>query len=80
MMHGSGMRLLCMIVCLITSLGAIHLGLLALGYNTLDMLHIMLYERYVYYIVGICGVISLVKLVMGACSSHCGHCGASCDK
>ncbi|MBI2774932.1 hypothetical protein HYX58_02910 [Candidatus Dependentiae bacterium] len=80
MMHTSGMRLMCMIVCLITALGSIHLGLMALGYNPLEMLHIMQYEKIVYYIIGACGVIALLKLVMGACSSHCGcHCGSSCD-
>ena len=70
------MKTLGTIVWVITALASIHIGLMAMGYNVLDMAHISQYSRTIDYIVGIAGVISLLMLIM-MLGSGCGSC--ECD-
>ena len=60
----------------LSSLAAIHQGLLAVGYNVLDVLRLHEHAQVLGYIFGIAGVISLVMLCMWCMKSHCN--GASC--
>jgi hypothetical protein len=57
--------------CVISSIGAIHIGLLAMGYNLLNMQFLMGLARPIEYLFGIAGVISLVLFIMYGCCCHC---------
>lgn len=76
MMHCSpAMKIVAKISLLISSLAAIHMGLMEMGYNLVDTMKLAEYSRPLGYIVGIAGVISLVMLLMWCMKPHCG-CGS----
>jgi hypothetical protein len=64
-------------VWLITALGCIHLGLMAMGYNPIETLGLQNMAKVIGYIFGIAGVASLIMFFMGGCcGGHC-SCGVS---
>ena len=69
------MRMIAKVALFLSSIAAIHQGLLALGYNGLEVLKLQEHAQVLGYIFGIAGVISLVMLVMWCmkcrCSSSC---------
>ncbi len=71
------MKLVGNVVWLITALASIHIGLMALGYNVLDMAHISQFSRTIDYVIGVAGVISLLMMIMwlgsGCSSCECEH-------
>lgn len=77
-MGSHGGKLVAHIVWFVTAIGAIHLGLMAAGYNLIDTLHLGHLARTIDYIFGIAGVLSLIMLVMCMTSSCCRACGADC--
>jgi uncharacterized membrane protein YuzA (DUF378 family) len=70
------MKLVAKVSMFLSSLAAIHQGLVAVGYNALDVLRLHEYGRPIGYVFGIAGIISLVMLCMW-CMKHHG-CGCSC--
>lgn len=73
MMSSPVMKMVGMAVWVITALGAVHVGLGALGYNLLAHPMFMSLARPLEYLVGLAGVLSLVMLVM-----HGGCCWCGC--
>lgn len=74
-MNSPVMKMVGTAVWLITALGAVHVGLGALGYNLLAHPVLMGLARPVEYLVGAAGVVSLVLFVMhsGCCWCGCGY-------
>ena len=72
----SSMHLVGSIVWLVTALGCVQHGLLALGYDPFTMMGMAHWAKYVLIIYGIAGVISLLMFFMSG-GNCCGSC--SCD-
>lgn len=62
-------HLLCKIVGIITAIGAITLGLSAMGHDLLGMIGLAAHAKMIHYLFGISGVISLVLLF--TCKDKC---------
>lgn len=63
----SGMKLLGSVVWVLTALAALHLGLVALGYNVLSLANLGNLEKPLAYVFGLSGVASLVMFFMPGC-------------
>jgi len=77
MMKSSAMKLVSSVVWVITALGCIHIGLVALGYDLLarfDMAATL--DKPLAYTFGVAGVISLIMFAM-ALSHH--NCDCKCQ-
>jgi uncharacterized membrane protein YuzA (DUF378 family) len=77
------MKIIAKVSMFISALAAIHMGLMEIGYNALDVLKLGEYARPLGYIVGIAGLISLVMLCMWCMKHHCtcdtkGSCTCGC--
>lgn len=73
------LKLIAKVSMFLSSLAAIHLGLMSIGYDALTVFRLHEYTQYLGYIFGIAGVISLVCLCMWCMKHHC-NCGAgSCN-
>jgi uncharacterized membrane protein YuzA (DUF378 family) len=70
------MKMIAKVSLFLSSLAAIHQGLVAVGYNALDVLKLHEYSQPLGYIFGIAGITSLVMLCMWCMKSHC---GAACN-
>ncbi len=68
-------KILCSFNWFVTACACICVGLGALGFNVLEMLHLQHIELYVRYIVGAAGLMSLVAFVMMQMNSKCPECG-----
>lgn len=78
-MHSPILRFVGMIVWVITALAAIHMGLLAMGYDVIAKAGLSNMDTTIMYIVGISGVISLALFIMMIfCKKGCG-CGCQCS-
>jgi uncharacterized membrane protein YuzA (DUF378 family) len=66
-----GSRALGMIVWLLTAIGCIHIGLMAMGHDLLMMVGMHHMGQIIGYIFGIAGVLSLVMFVMSLTKDHC---------
>ena len=80
-MHGGIKAIVGMSAWLLCSLAAIHMGLIAMGYN-IFMTNFMQMNMQslivpIHYLVGIAGIVSLGMFVM-ACMGGCGCNGGSC--
>lgn len=71
-MKSPACRLFVDLVWLLTALGSLHLGLMALGYDVPMMLGIYELHKTLMYIFGLAGAASLVLLVM-RCHCHVSH-------
>jgi len=64
------------LVWLLTALGSIHLGLIGLGFNILEMPFFMdnlaMLDKPIHYLFGVAGVLSLVMMVQGCSEGKCG--------
>ena len=65
-------KLVFKLVWLITALGSLHLGLLALGYDVPMMLGLSELHRTLMYTFGLAGAVSLVLLAI-SCHCHMNH-------
>lgn len=77
------MKMVAKVALFLSSLAAIHQGLVAVGYNALDVLRLNEHAQMLGYIFGIAGVISLVMLCMWCMKNHCSascHCAAGSCK
>lgn len=72
----SPLKFVYMLVVALSALGAVHLGLLALGYDMLTVLHLSHAMKTVYMLFGAAGVATLVLLAMKCCSHH-EHCNCA---
>jgi hypothetical protein len=70
----SACRLLHHVVEFINAVCAIHVGLLALGYNALEMGLFMQFAKPIEYIFGISGVIGIIMVIMHATLCGCHSC------
>lgn len=70
------MKMIAKVALFLSSLAAIHQGLIAVGYNALDVLKLHEHAQILGYIFGIAGVVSLVMLSMWCMRSH-GACHCS---
>lgn len=70
------MKLVCKVSMFLSAIAAIHLGLMAIGYDALTVLKLHEYSQYLGCIFGVAGVISLVTLCMW-CMKHGCSCGAT---
>ena len=71
------MKIVAKVAVFLSALAAIHEGLIAVGYNALDVLRLHAYTQPLGYIFGIAGIISLITLFMCCMKGHCGpndHC------
>lgn len=78
MMKSPAMKSVGIILWALTSLGALHVGLMAMGYNLLAFAPLMSFAKPIEYIIGIAGLISFVLLVMhgGCCACADCNCGS----
>lgn len=76
--HSPAMKMVAKISMFLSSLAAIHQGLMAIGYNGLEVLKLHAYAQPLGYIFGIAGVISLVMLCMWCMKGHCDSSCSSC--
>jgi len=70
--HGQGTYMLYSAVCLLTSLAALHVGMMAMDYNMLAMGFLANFARPLEMIFGIAGAIGLVMWVMHTFFCDCG--------
>jgi uncharacterized membrane protein YuzA (DUF378 family) len=71
MMKSPALRALAGIVWVITAIGCIHIGLLALGYNLLGIQFLAGLTKPIEYIFGAAGVISLLLFFMHSATCKC---------
>ena len=76
-MKSQGMKLFHHVVCFLTALAAIHVGLMAMGYNLLGMGFLVQFAKPIDYIFGLAGVAAVVMFFMhifcdcaGGCSTR----------
>ena len=74
-MKSDGMKLLHSVVCLLTSLAALHIGLMAVGYNLLGTGFLGGFARPIEYIFGLAGIAGLVMWVLHTFFCDCLSCG-----
>lgn len=63
-------KLIAKISMFLSALAAIHLGLMAIGYDAVSVLRLHEYARPIGYIFGIAGIISLVMLCLWCMKHH----------
>lgn len=71
------MRLIAKVSMFLSSLAAIHLGLMSIDYDALSVLRLHEYARPLGYIFGIAGVISFVMLCMWCMTKYHGSCNCT---
>lgn len=71
MTKSPGMYALTAAVWIITAIGSLHVGLMAMGYNMLHMQFLAGLARPIEYIFGIAGVLSLILFVVHGSCCHC---------
>ncbi len=59
------------VLCFVTALGALHVGLVAMGYNLLGFPFLVAFARPIEYIFGLAGLASLVMLFMHTAFCDC---------
>ncbi len=67
------MKMIAKVAFFLSSIAAIHQGLLAIGYNGLEVLKLQEHAQVLGYIFGIAGVISLVMLCMWCMKNPSGN-------
>lgn len=79
-MNSAGMKWFGWLIWLLTALGSIHLGLLALHYDLIEKFGLRQWDTYLAYIFGIAGVLSLLMMVKHIyyCSGHHDNCNCNC--
>jgi len=70
--HGQGPQVLHSAVCLLTSLAALHVGMMSMGWNMMSMGFLANFTRPIEMIFGIAGAIGLVLWVMHTFFCDCG--------
>ena len=73
------MKLVCKVSMFLSSLAAIHAGLLATGYDVIGSMRLHEYARPIGYIFGIAGLISLIMLIMWCTKSRAACANCNCD-
>lgn len=81
-MHYDFLKFTHHVLCFITALCGIHVGLKALGYDFIGRVHFLSSNAlYIDYIFGIAGAVSLVLLILHSVFCACGsHCSCGCKK
>lgn len=75
MMRSPVVKVLFSVVWFLTAVAAIHIGLMAMGYNMLSMHILANFAKPLEYIFGIAGVISLLLFFMHTATCKCnGNC------
>lgn len=77
------MKIIAKVSMFISALAAIHMGLMEIGYNALDVLRLGEYTKPLGYIIGLAGLISLIMLCMWCMKHNCtcdtkGSCSCGC--